>query len=322
MRVNYHQIRGSLRALAQSPLAGALLFFLVALCVRIQFSVAHPHFDNIFAVRGVPCSDGAFWTTAAISLAEGRGLGNVYRPGLSVALALFYTWFGYSSQTITVLNILIGSLSALLIFLVARTVFNDLIAIAAACFFVFDPSQLVQTPQATTEPLGLLFFVAAIYFLLLVNRGGKAKHAIIGGVLFGLSNLTHPLTLVCSLPGSSAKDWCRGCGLFRRTLGNCYTAQPLLNTKHGRPWCEQMRTGPESVPHPALATITLLPSRSRMSGAIPCSIYGRLRVHTGNTSTVLISRCARAIRPSPFANGPGWSNHRYCSSGSRSRCLS
>ncbi len=208
MRLTGEQIRGAFRSLEQSPLTGALLFFLVALCVRIQFSVAHPHFDNIFAVRGVPFSDGVTWTTAAISFAEGRGLGSVYRPGLSVALALFYTWFGYHSNTIIVLNILVGSLTAVFIFLIARSVFNELIAIAAACFVVFDPSQLVQTPQATTEPLGLLFFAAAIYFLLLVNRGGKAKfatanpfcggHAIIGGVLLGLSNLTRPLTLVCA----------------------------------------------------------------------------------------------------------------------------
>jgi hypothetical protein len=192
------QIRGAFRSLAQRPLASPLLVFLVALCVRVQFSVAHPHFDNIFAVRGIPFSDGITWTSAAISLAEGRGLGNVYRPGLSIALALFYTWFGYSYHTITVLSILVGSLTALFIFLISRSVFNELIAIAAACFFVFDSSQLVQTPQATTEPLGLLFFAAATYFLLLVNRGGKAKHAIIGGVLLGLSNVTRPLTLVCA----------------------------------------------------------------------------------------------------------------------------
>jgi 4-amino-4-deoxy-L-arabinose transferase-like glycosyltransferase len=202
------QIRVAFRALAQSPLGSALLVFLVALCVRILFGIAHPHFDNIFVVRGVPFSDGVTWTTAAISLAEGHGLGYVYRPGLSVALALFYTWFGYHSNTIIVLNILVGSLTAVFVFLVARVIFNKLIAAAAACFFVFDPSQLVQTPQATTEPLGLLFFAAAIYFLLLVNRGGKGKlatanpssggHAIIGGVLLGLSNLTRPLTLVCA----------------------------------------------------------------------------------------------------------------------------
>jgi 4-amino-4-deoxy-L-arabinose transferase-like glycosyltransferase len=198
MRLNGNQIHGAIRALAQSPLGSALLVFLVALCVRIQFSVAHPHFDNIFAVRGVPFSDGQHWTMAGISLAEGRGLGGVYRPGLSVALALFYTWFGYSFHTITTLNILVGSLTALFIFLIARSVFNELIAIAAASFFVFDPSQLVQTPQATTEPVGLLFFTASVYCLLLVHERGKLKPAIVGGALLGLSNLARPLALVCA----------------------------------------------------------------------------------------------------------------------------
>ena len=174
MRVASHQFPQSVQRVSQSPLAGALLVFLVALCVRIQFSVAHPHFDNIFAVRGVPFSDGVTWTTAAISLAEGRGLGYVYRPGLSVALALFYTWFGYSSHTVTVLNILVGSLTAVSVFLVARAIFNRLVAAAAACFFVFDPSQLVQTPQATTEPLGLLFFTASVFCLLCADRAGQS----------------------------------------------------------------------------------------------------------------------------------------------------
>jgi hypothetical protein len=123
MRVASHQFPQSVQRVFQSPLTGALLVFLVALCVRVQFSVAHSHFDNIFAVRGVPFSDGVTWTTAAISLAEGRGLGYVYRPGLSIALALFCTWFGYSSHTITVLNILVGSLTAVFVFVASAHCF-------------------------------------------------------------------------------------------------------------------------------------------------------------------------------------------------------
>jgi 4-amino-4-deoxy-L-arabinose transferase-like glycosyltransferase len=198
MRASWYQVRGTLCSLSQSPLAGALLFFLVALCVRLHFSIAHPHFDNIFAVRGVPFSDAQQWTTGAILLTQGEGLRGVLRPGLSVALALFYTWFGCSFHTITALNIVAGSLTALFVFLIARTAFNGPIAIAAACFFVFDPSQVSQTPQASTEPLGLTFFTASVYCLLLVHEGGKLKPAILGGALMGLSNLARPLTLFCA----------------------------------------------------------------------------------------------------------------------------
>lgn len=198
MCVASDQFRQRWQRLSQSPHASALLVFLLALCVRVHFSATHPHFDNIFAVRGVPFSDGQQWTMGAIGLTQGEGLRNVLRPGLSVALALFYTWFGYSLYTITALNILIESATAVVVFLVARTIFNKLITAAAACFLVFDPSQLVQTPQATTEPLGLLFFTASVYCLLLADRGGNPKPAIVGGVLLGLSNLTRPLTLICA----------------------------------------------------------------------------------------------------------------------------
>jgi Dolichyl-phosphate-mannose-protein mannosyltransferase len=155
------------------PACRRAFVFLVALCLRSHVSVTRPHFDDIFAVRGVPFTDGRQWDYRGNLVHAGRGVARRLRPRLSIALALFYTWFGYSFHTITALNIVVGSLTALFVFLIARSVFNELIAIAAACFFVFDPSQLVQTPQATTEAPGLLFFVAAVYFLLLVDRGGK-----------------------------------------------------------------------------------------------------------------------------------------------------
>jgi hypothetical protein len=198
MRTPRYHVRRTLCSLSQSPLAVGLLFFLLALCVRIHFSVTHPHFDNIFAVRGVPFSDGQQWTTGAAWLTQGEGLRNVLRPGLSVALALFYTWFGYSFHTITALNIVVGSLTAFFVFLIGRTAFNGPIAIAAACFFVFDPSQVIQTPQASTEPLGLMFFAASVYCLLLVHQRGKLKPAILGGAFMGLSNLARPLTVFCA----------------------------------------------------------------------------------------------------------------------------
>jgi hypothetical protein len=188
----------TIRGLAESKLAAALFTFLAAFCIRLHFALTHPHFDNIFAVRGVPFSDGQQWTTAAIWLTQGDGLRGVLRPGLSVALALFYTWFGYSFHAITALNIVVESLTALFIFLIARTAFNGPIAIAAACFFVFDPSQIIQTPQASTEPLGLLFFTASVYYLLLVHKRGQLRPAILSGALLGVSNLARPLTLLCA----------------------------------------------------------------------------------------------------------------------------
>ena len=188
----------SVRSLAQSDIIVGVLISLAGCAVRVHFAVTHPHFNNLFAVRGVPYSDASLWTGAAISLAEGTGLGAVYRPLLSVVLALVYTWTGTSFGAITVLNVLVGGITSGLIFLVGRIAFNRFIATAAAGLFVLDPSQVVQTSQATTEPLGLMFFVLSVYALCLASERSRKKPAFFGGICLGLSNLARPLTLFCA----------------------------------------------------------------------------------------------------------------------------
>jgi len=188
----------SLRSLVQSDIIVALLISLAGGAVRIHFAVTHPHFNNLFAVRGVPYSDASLWTGAAISLADGTGLGAVFRPLLSLVLAFVYTWTGTSFGAITVLNIFVGAITSGLIFLVGRVAFNRFIATAAAGLFVLNPSQLVQTPQATTEPLGLMFFVLSVYALCLASERSRNKPVFFGGICLGLSNLARPLTLFCA----------------------------------------------------------------------------------------------------------------------------
>ena len=60
--------------LVESRLTMASLLFLLALLVRVYYALTHPDFDNIFAVRGEPYSDGFTWTSAAVKLARGNGL--------------------------------------------------------------------------------------------------------------------------------------------------------------------------------------------------------------------------------------------------------
>jgi len=182
----------------ESSFAWASIYFLLAILVRIYFVITHPSFDNIFSVRGVPYSDGQHWTTAAIEFARGHGLGNVYRPGFSVLLALFYVWTGWSFSLISGLNVMIGALSAVFIYLIGEAALNRWIGSAAASYFIFDPSQLTQTPQAVTEPLGLLFFLLSVYFILKSFEPRGVLFAFLAGILLGWSNLTRPLTIFCA----------------------------------------------------------------------------------------------------------------------------
>jgi hypothetical protein len=187
-----------LRALFGSDVAVALLFFTLALAVRWYFAATHPYFSGLLSVRGVPYVDGQVWTLAAIRLIHGEGLGTVYRPFYSILLALFFIWTDWSFAIITCLNVVIGALSTAFLFLTVRHTFNRWIASSAAMFFAFDPSQIITTPQAGTEPLGLLFFILSLYFMLEIGRRRTASATVLSGIFLGLSNLTRPLTLFCA----------------------------------------------------------------------------------------------------------------------------
>ena len=187
-----------LRAFFRSDVAVALLFFILALAVRWYFAATHPYFNGLLSVRGVPFVDGQVWTTVAIRLIHGEGLGTAYRPFYPIFLALFFIWTDWSFTIITCLNVLIGAISAAFLFLTARLSFNRWIGSAAAMFFALDPSQIVMTPQAGTEPLGLLFFILSLYFMLEIGRKRTATATLMSGIFFGLSNLTRTLTLLCA----------------------------------------------------------------------------------------------------------------------------
>src|SRR5581483_6765078 len=66
--------------------------------------------------------------------------------------------------------------------------------LGAALYFAIDPTQLIQTPQAASEPLGLLFFVGSVYAVMLAFKNQHAGTFFLSGLLIGLSNLTRTLT--------------------------------------------------------------------------------------------------------------------------------
>jgi Dolichyl-phosphate-mannose-protein mannosyltransferase len=180
-----------------------VLLALLAAFVRWLFILYNPHADGFLIYQGQPLSDGCSYTFKAMSIAQGHGLPTVQQPAVRpfypIALACFYTWTGFSLWAVAVLNIAAGALTAGLIYLCGMCALNRFCALGAALFFAIDPSQLMQTPQAGTEPLGLLFFVASTYTALLAFKSRRESFFFLTGLFIGLSNLTRTLTIL-SLP--------------------------------------------------------------------------------------------------------------------------
>ena len=172
----------------------ALAILVMAMAIRWEFHLWNPHPTGFFIFQGSPISDGSTYAFKAINIAKGYGIPPLQQPAIrpfySIVLACLFTSTGFSLKAVTALNILIGGATAALIYLCGALVFNRLCALGAALFFAIDPTQLIQTPQAGTEPLGLLFFVGSVYAALLAFKNRQAAIFFVSGLLIGLSNLT------------------------------------------------------------------------------------------------------------------------------------
>jgi 4-amino-4-deoxy-L-arabinose transferase-like glycosyltransferase len=176
-----------------------VLVALIATAVRWLFILYNPRVDGFLIYQGQPLSDGCTYILKALSIAQGHGIPPVQQPAIrpfySMTLACLYTWFGFARWAVGVLNLVIGAFTAALIYLCGARALNRFCGVGAALFFAIDPSQLLQVPQAGTEPLGLLFFVASVYAALVAFETGRTVSYFLCGLFIGLSNITRTLTI-------------------------------------------------------------------------------------------------------------------------------
>lgn len=188
-----------LRRLLRNQWFVTLAILVTAMAIRWGFHLWNPDASGFFIYHGSPISDGCSYTYKAITIAQGNGIPGdqqpAIRPFYAIVLACLYTWTGFSLRAVTALNIFIGGATAVLIYLCGKLAFNRFCGLAAGLFFALDPTQLLQTPQACTEPLGLLFFVASVYAVLRALENHRPLIFFLAGLFVGLSNLTRPLTL-------------------------------------------------------------------------------------------------------------------------------
>jgi hypothetical protein len=202
-------------------LCQAFLLFALALAVRLgyaYFFLDSPRLtrETYHTVLGIPFSDALMYDYTGEVISEGKGIPNLaphnptcysaLRPFFSIVLAGLYTWFGTSFSLGIALNILAGSLTVPLLYLIGARCHSRVLGLGAALFLAFDSKALALDMIVGTEPLGLFLFVWSVHYLLkALSEGGALAHGM-AGFLFGISNLTRPLTLF-ALPGYMLILW-------------------------------------------------------------------------------------------------------------------
>jgi hypothetical protein len=194
------QLREGVRRLFGNDWFIVISLALIAAAVRWLFVLYHPRLDGFLIYQGMPLSDGCSYTFKAISIAQGHGIPPAQQPAVRpfypIALACLYTWTGFSLAAVVVLNIATAAVTAGLIYLCGARALNRFCGLGTALFFSVDPSQLMQTSQAGTEPLGLLFFVASVYAAFRAFESRSRWLFFFTGLFIGLSNLTRTLTIL------------------------------------------------------------------------------------------------------------------------------
>jgi 4-amino-4-deoxy-L-arabinose transferase-like glycosyltransferase len=130
-----------------------------------------------------------------------------YRPPVTpVTWALFFAIFGHRFDVIRLVDILYGTASLLLLFLIGRRMFNERVGLMAAAALAVWPGAIVMTGGLMTETLYVMLELLFVWLCLRAGERPTLARFVLAGLCAGLATLTRPnmLLLLPLLPVWSA----------------------------------------------------------------------------------------------------------------------
>jgi tetratricopeptide (TPR) repeat protein len=174
------------------PISIFILAFLVRFVYLIQIKSSLPFFS-------APIMDELYHDSWAQQIAAGDWIGTepFYRAPLYVyLLALTYKIFGHSFFLPRLFQIILGSVSCALIFLIAQKLFNRTVGILSGVVASFYAMLIFYDGQLLTTSLEAFLDMAVIGFLLLVAEKPKSLNWFFCGIVLGLSAIARPNILI------------------------------------------------------------------------------------------------------------------------------
>jgi len=115
-------------------------------------------------------------------------------PGYPLFIAIIYKIFGLHPWIVIVVQILLDSLTALIIFFSIRNLLNDKIGFIGALIYAVDPHLILHSNSYYSETLFLFFLALFLFHIILFYNSSnhKIKEIIYSGVFLGLATLVKP----------------------------------------------------------------------------------------------------------------------------------
>lgn len=147
----------------------------------------------------IPILDSEYYDTTAQDIAKG----NVLRkdaffmgPLYSYFLGFIYSTFGRNFMLVRIIQILGGSVTVVLAYLIGKKVFRPATAFLAALMLVFYGTITFYEGQLLMLWMGTLLNMSMLYVLHSTGEGGAKKKYLFAGILLGLSALARANVLI------------------------------------------------------------------------------------------------------------------------------
>ncbi len=222
--------------------------------LAILFVLAFGLRAAFFLIHNAPLEfpDSVVYHKLAQSVCAGHGLVQdehtaVFRPPLyPLFLASLYALFGPNLTVVGMVQALLGALTCLLVFQLARLLFDETTGLVAAGLTAVYPFFVFYSALALTETLFILLLALGMAFLLRAARSPSPSiaPAALAGLVFGLCSLTRT-SFAAFLVFLAPVWWLAVRNLPARRAAVAYVVMFLCMTAALTPWAvrNKLRTG-------------------------------------------------------------------------------
>ncbi len=124
-----------------------------------------------------------------------------YRPLLyPLVLGISYKIFGYNFFVARILNVILSTLGAVLLFLIIRKLTNDWIAFGASFIFIVLPNITQYANQLMSEIFVVTMLISFLFILQKSFKDTLKRYWLLTGLFMGLLVLAKQMFLLISLP--------------------------------------------------------------------------------------------------------------------------